>query len=103
LLRLFRAVSPAELADIAGCGILRAGPNSLMGKWFAESAADASRWGQALYPQGGFQVVQLDIPLDIADQMFCLKILDQIGPARYAEGVILALINLHHQGISEVP
>jgi hypothetical protein len=39
----------------------------------------------------------------VADNMFCLPTLDQIGPARYADEAILTLVNQRHQGISEVP
>ena len=78
------------------------GPNSLQGKWFAETPENARQWGQRLY-QDVFHVIQVDIPEDVADQMFRLSALDQIGPARYAEDDVLALINLQNQRISEVP
>ena len=103
MLRLYRAVSAAEFADIAACGGFRPCPNSLQGKWFAEMLEAARRWGESLYPGGLFHVVQFDIPLDVADQMFRLASLDQIGPARYAEDGVLTLINQQHQGITEVP
>jgi hypothetical protein len=103
LFRLYRVISPDELADIATYGGFRPGPNSILGKWFAEEEADGRRWGQLLYLGGVFHVVQLDIPQDVADLMFRLPLLDQIGPARYADGEVLELINRQHQGICEVP
>lgn len=105
MILLYRAVSSEEWADIAGCGGFRPGVNCLMGKWFAESFDAARRWGESLYQdQGGvFHVVVVTVPLDIADQMFRLASLDQIGPARYAEGDVLDLVNQQHQGITEVP
>lgn len=103
MFRLYRAVSSDELADIAAHGGFRTGPNSLLGKWFAETPEAAQRWGLLLYQGSGFHVVQLDVPVDVTDQMFRLPSLDQIGPARYAEGDVLALVNQQHQGISEVP
>jgi hypothetical protein len=103
LFRLYRAVSFDELADIAAWGGFRAGPNCLEGEWFAETHQAAQQWGQLLYQGSLFHVVQLDIPLDVADQMFRLPALDQIGPARFAEGDVLASINQLHQGIAEVP
>lgn len=74
-----------------------------MGKWFAETLDHARRWGRALYQEAVFHVMQLEIPTDLADQMFRLPLLDQIGPARYAEGDLLTLVNQQHQGISESP
>jgi hypothetical protein len=101
--RLYRAVSPEELADLLAHGSFRPGPNSLLGKWFAETREAAQRWGELLYPAGVFHVVLVEIPQDVADQMFCLPLLDQIGPARYADGDVLAALNQQHRGISEVP
>jgi hypothetical protein len=102
VLRFYRAVSPEELADISLQGGFRPVRTSLEGKWFAETIDACRQWGQQLY-QGKFHVIQVDVPTDVADQMFCLSSLDQIGPARYAESEVLALINQNHQGISEVP
>src|SRR5262245_50960685 len=102
---LYRAVSPAELADIATYGGFRPIAGSMQGKWFAESAAHASVWGLSLsqFGAGAFHVVQTEVPQAVADQMFRVPLLDQIGPARYAEGDLLDLINQTNLGISEVP
>jgi hypothetical protein len=80
---LYRSVSPGEMADIQNTGMFRMGPNSSMGKWFAENPADAAEWGRALGNDGG--VVGATMPRTIADQMFRLDRLDNIGPARYAD------------------
>lgn len=48
-IRLFRAVSPAELADIGSCNGFRPITNSLEGKWFAESDRHARKWGVLLH------------------------------------------------------
>jgi hypothetical protein len=103
LIRLYPALGSDELADIAAYGGFRPGPNSLLGKWFAETPQAARSWGQLLHPGDVFHVVHLNVPQDLADQMFRLPLLDQIGPARYAEGDLLASINQQHQGIAEVP
>ncbi len=105
LIGLYRAVCAPELADIAHFVGFRPVANSLSGKWFAETPQAAERWGRLLYRALGcsFHVIQVDVPTDVADQMFCLPMLDQIGPARYAEGDLLALLNQRHQGIAEVP
>ena len=103
--RLFRAVSPNELVDVLSHGIFRAIPSSMQGKWFAETSKNAAEWGQRLSHIGGgsFHLVQVDISQDVADKMFRLASLDQIGPARYAEGDVLDLINQTHLGIVEIP
>jgi hypothetical protein len=76
----------------------------MQGKWFAESAQHAAEWGKRFYQASVvFHVVQTDVPQDVADQMFFLPALDQIGPARYAEGDVLDLVNQTNLGISEVP
>jgi hypothetical protein len=103
LVRLYRAVSASELADIARCGGFRPAVNTLTGKWFAETAEAATRWGRALYASIPFHVVQLDLPADVADLMFRLPWLDQIGPARYAEDTMLIQVNQQMQALAEVP
>ena len=105
LIRLYRAVSADELADIALIGGFRPSVNCLQGKWFAETLAAAKRWGQLLSqgPVELIHVVQADVPQDVADQMFRLPWLDQIGPGRYSEGDLLTMINQRHLGIAEAP
>jgi hypothetical protein len=103
VIRLYCAVSPDELADLQTFGEFRPGQNSLLGKWFAETTEAAQRWGELLYQGQVFHVVEVDVPSDIADVMFCLTMLDQIGPARYAEGDALTELNQRHQGIRECP
>jgi hypothetical protein len=102
--RLFRAVSPSELADLLSYGIFRPIPSSNQGKWFAETQKDATEWGRSLSSIGAgvFQLIQVDVPQSVADSMFRIVSLDQIGPARYAEGDVLDLVNQTHLGIAEV-
>ena len=81
---LYRAVSPAEYADISESGVLRAGPNSFeSGKWFAQSPQDATAWGNAFHGPGNFSVIQVQFPFSTADQFFTLGSLDGIGPAQF--------------------
>jgi len=103
--RLYRAVSPQELADISSFGGFRPIPSSLQGKWFAEAADHASEWGGRVYQHHGgpYHIVQLDVPKDVADMLFWLPNLDQIGSARYAEGDLLDAVNQTNLGITEVP
>jgi hypothetical protein len=84
-MRLYRAVSYAELQDILSSGALRPGPPSYQGKWLAESADDAADWGRGLYPAGGFHLIEVEVDDTVAAGLFALPNLDQIGPARYAD------------------
>lgn len=61
---LYRTVGYAELQDILTSGILRPGPPSFQGKWFAESPSDAARWGRRLSRLTGnspFHLIEVDV------------------------------------------
>jgi hypothetical protein len=66
-------------------GFLYEDPNSLNSKFFAESAADATKWGNILEGAGRFRVVEVEIQRGTADMFMRWTRLDNIGPARYAE------------------
>lgn len=74
------------------------------GKWFAETVFDAAEWGRRFYQwsQLPFYIVQFDIPDFVAEQMFRISNLDNIGPARWAEDDRLGLINSTNSGIIEL-
>ncbi|MQL50190.1 hypothetical protein GEA64_20495 [Photorhabdus khanii] len=56
------------------------------GKWFAESYKDVVTWGNKMGHGGStFQVVQINVPDDIAGKMHVDPHLDGIGPARYTQ------------------
>ncbi|HEV7746081.1 MAG TPA: RHS repeat-associated core domain-containing protein [Pyrinomonadaceae bacterium] len=83
---LYRAVSEAEFEQLMETGTFQPGPNSLGGKWFAESAEHAEQWGRAMYEgTGGFRVIDMKIPAVQAARLMRIESLDGIGPARYAE------------------
>ena len=82
---LYRAVSEAEALSIREIGAFSAGPNSLGGKWFAETVEDARRWGEALNGPGLSRILEVTLPKSIADKLLRLERLDGIGPARYGE------------------
>jgi hypothetical protein len=84
-MRLFRAVSYAELQDILTVGILRPDPPSFQGKWFAERPEEAAEWGRQFYPSGSFHLIEVEADDTVAAKLFRLPSLDQIGPARFAE------------------
>ncbi len=94
---LYRHVSPGELADIGQHGF-RPGPNSLGGKWFAESGEHASEWGRVLN-NGEGSVLKVRVPGSFADQLMRLEKLDGIGPARYVEQHQLDMLNRFGWGL----
>lgn len=80
---LYRAIGQVELENIRHSGQLQLVEGSLEGKWFAESAAEARRWGQLL--GGLFVVIEVEFPDDVAEMLFRIERLDNIGPARFAD------------------
>lgn len=77
----------------------------MAGKWFAETADDAAQWGRRFYQWSGtpFYVIEVDIPDNVAAQMFRVANLDNIGSARWAnEGDLLDLLNSTNSGIIEL-
>jgi hypothetical protein len=82
---LFRAVSRGEAAQVLAEGAFSAGGNSLGGKFFAETAEDASRWGDLLQGPGNYEVICVEVLKSAAGSMMRWEKLDGIGPARYGE------------------
>lgn len=85
---LYRSASYAELQDILGR--LNSDPVRRLsqGKWFAESPSDATRWGRRLsllMSGGSFHLIEVEVDDGITAGWFRLLLLDQIGPARYAD------------------
>ena len=93
--KLYRAAGLAEWTDIQVFGGFRSIPSAMQGHWFAESATDAILWGQRLYQVLGqpFVVVEVEVPRAVADSLFRLPHLDNIGPARFAEAAEMVIIN----------
>jgi hypothetical protein len=81
-MRLYRAVSDAEFADLTASGTFALVPHSLEGKWLAETPADAETWRCLL---GESLVIEIEVPDTNANRLFRIQRLDGIGPARYAE------------------
>jgi hypothetical protein len=82
---LFRAVSREEAAQAVAEGLFKAGENSLGGKFFAETAEDAAKWGDLLQGLGNYEVLRVDLPKSAADGLMRWQKLDNIGPAHYGE------------------
>jgi hypothetical protein len=82
---LYRAVSEAEALSVRSTGAFSAGPNSLGGKWFAESLEHAKQWGDLLNGKGASRILEVVLPKSVADKLMRMERLDGIGPARYGE------------------
>ncbi len=95
--KLYRAVSEAELQDLVQQGKFRQVPDSLEGKWFAESPSDAAKWGDILQGPGNYRIIEIEVSPEMAEQFFRVDKLDNIGPARYGD-----LDQLNHATFREV-
>jgi len=82
---LYRAVGEGEYGQLMTTGKFAPGPNSLPGKFFAESAEHASEWGRLMEGAGNFRIIETRIPTSTAEQFMRWQRLDGIGPARYGE------------------
>jgi hypothetical protein len=101
-MKLYRVMSEAEFQDLQATGRFRQGPNSLEGKWFAESAEHARAWGRLFelsFNVSHRRVVEVEISDREADLLFRLDRLDRIGPARFVE--IDALGNVPFREVTE--
>jgi hypothetical protein len=81
---LYRAVSPAEYAELSATGKLRSIPESLeFVKWFAETPEDARRWGEQemFYGQATFHVIKATWARTDPPAFRRRPRLDGIGPA----------------------
>ena len=82
---LYRAVGTAEFDSLMATKTFQAGPNSLGGKFFAESAEHAGQWGNAMEGAGNFRLIEARFATSQANNFMRWEKLDGIGPARYAE------------------
>jgi hypothetical protein len=102
-MRLYRAVSQQELRDIQLQDRFCAVATSMEGKWFAERLEHAQEWGRRFYQPGElFFIICVDMPDQLAQQMYSIVSLDDIGPARWADLDLLGLINQKISGIMVV-
>lgn len=86
--RVYRAVSEAEYQDILRTGQLRQGPNSMEGKWFADTMDGVRLHGDALEGAGKYRIIEVDIPNNLPS-LHLDPNLDLRGPARYLDGTDL--------------
>ena len=79
-------MSKDEFDELMCRHVFAAGPNSTEdGKWFAESAQSAIRWGEWLYGSTKFYVIEVQFQPGQIEQFERWPNLDDCGPARYAE------------------
>lgn len=90
--KFYRAVSQAELEDWRESGLLRAGGNSLEGKYLTDSLEHALDWWRLFEArvwygtEDGGAVLQVEVPSDVADEFDDMGDMhDGIGPAWYAQ------------------
>ena len=98
--RAYRAVSEAEYQDIIASGQLRQGPNSMEGKWFADSLEGVHLHSDALHGPGNYRIMEVDIP-DDAPSLFQDPNLAGFGPARYLDIDDLPDVITRPMGIQE--
>ena len=79
---LYRSVGPDELADLKTTGKFRQGPNSMEGKFFANSKKGAMKWGKS-FNQPSY--VKIRIPKNSLSNssVNAMKYLDAIDDAFY--------------------
>jgi hypothetical protein len=101
--QIFRNVDAQEFDSIASTGRFSTAEGQMEGKWFATQGEHAEQWGQLLNRGEGI-TVETRIPQSVADQLYLEPgKLDGIGPALYANGDQLDLINQTMDGIRVWP
>ena len=96
-MKLYRAVCDAEFSQVLRTRRLETIPQSLEGKWFAETIENARAWGHWFSGISGMnhaRIVVVDIPDAMAARLFRLDRLDDIGPARFVSLDELDLITI---------
>jgi RHS repeat-associated protein len=83
---IYRAVSEKEYQDIVATSRFRSEPSGLSseGKYFAEQADHAAKWGDLMFPKGDYHVVSARVSPKVSYTRW--ERLDRIGPARFYEG-----------------
>ena len=103
-IKLFRAVSRAELEDVHNIGRFRPKPGggSLESKQFATTAEDAARFGRDHFLLDGetFYLLEIEVPKSVADQFEHLQL--DFKPAVNVPEELFPLLN-RNATIREVP
>ncbi len=95
---IYRNVIDPEFTSIASTHKWSCEGNSLEGKWFALTKADADTWGKRLNGDSGITFTT-NIPRWVYDQLLHRSMLDGIGPAAFATPAQIDLINRTMDGI----
>lgn len=100
---LHRAVSEYEADSVLYTRRFLARYGEMEGKWFADQADDAREWGQRLYRDEPFRVVETHVPREVATRFRYAPEHEKIGPARYVDADRLGLLNRHCRDTRIVP
>ena len=84
-IKLYRAVSPDEYAQLIATGQFEIVGSSVEGKYFAEKLEHAAQWGEKLFGKGKYRIIEVILPVERANQFYRIEMLDRIGPAQFAE------------------
>jgi hypothetical protein len=79
--KLYRAVSEEEFAQVLRTGRFSSAPGSMEGKFFAERLEDARMWGERFESFGQFRMLEVEMELMVVQAMRYWPRLDGIGPA----------------------
>ncbi len=79
---LYRSVGPDELADLKATGKFRQGPNSMEGKFFANSKNGAMKWGKS-FNQSSYVKIRVPKSSLSNSSVNAMKYLDAIDDAFY--------------------
>ena len=85
IIKLYRAVSPDEYAQLLITGQFEIVGSSVEGKYFAEKVEHAAQWGKKLFGEGKYRIIEVILPAERANQFYRIEMLDRIGPAQFAE------------------
>ena len=78
---LYRAMSPAEANDVLTNNKFLPYDYAMEEKWFATNVDDAGRWGDIFYPDGNYNILQVNVNTNSLDSMYHVVRLDGIGEA----------------------
>ena len=79
---LYRSIGPDELADLKATGKFRQGPNSMEGKFFANSKKGAMKWGTS-FNQSSYVKIRVPKSSLSNSSVNAIKYLDAIDDAFY--------------------
>ena len=87
--RLYRAICNAEYDSLSANSFKFVYyANAMEMKWFATSIKQVRKWGDLIYSDNDYQIIEATLLRDSLPYMFFVNFLDNIGPA-YAADIML--------------